>query len=407
MPDYQLVAINMVGNKFKLSPKTCLGRLALVLLVSCGTIVSASNLTLTAPRSVEPYRFVIDAGSSGSRLYVYHGTENIPLQNAKVRPGISSYKDSPHDAAKSLQPLFELAEKTIRNLPIPPAQKPPLVVYATAGMRTLDEGQQRSIYDAIEASSIKYHTLTLEDARTISGQEEAVYAWVAINLLKGTLDTAGTQAVNQDTVGSMELGGASMQVAYEVPNDYRRGPIDKSDLVTLQINNRPIYLFAKSYLGLGQNLTAKAMPNSAGCLPQGYSSNLAFNAATCRAALTSHINDITRKQGNMPKLPESTQFVAISGFHYLQDFFTPNNSGSFKTVIEGGVCKQSWEKLRQQYPSADEDYLPYYCMTGVYASTLFDNLFKLDENTQQVAFKNKINGEEITWTKGAAYFLKY
>lgn len=48
-----------------------------------------------------------------------------------------------------------------------------------------------------------------EWARVMKGQEEGVYSWVAVNYALGSL---GSEP--QETTGIVELGGASMQIAF-------------------------------------------------------------------------------------------------------------------------------------------------------------------------------------------------
>ena len=67
----------------------------------------------------EVYAVVIDAGSTGSRVHVVSFLENqgvLELQNDTLhhlKPGLSSYADAPEAAAQSLQPLMDLALKTV------------------------------------------------------------------------------------------------------------------------------------------------------------------------------------------------------------------------------------------------------------------------------------------------------
>ena len=374
-------------------------RLSLLpLFIVCAVItISDCDLAARTQSRANDYIMVIDAGSSGSRLFLYQGSKNIhlPEAQAKVKPGLSSFQDSPTMAAATLKPLFELAAQTLSKLPQPPRNKTPLLIYGTAGMRLLSEQQQRAIYDAISDVSTEYQSLNLTALKTITGQEEAAYAWVAVNQLAHTVKT----------LGSMELGGASLQVAYELPDSYAPGNYNQDDLITITIDDRQIHLYAKSYLGLGQDQTKASIADTAGCLPQGFTNELEFNASSCQKAISTHIASIVDKQGAMPEPPKDTNFIAFGGFAHLKDFFTIYNSGSLLPTIEGGVCRQSWSNLKAHYDNIPDKYLGYYCMTGVYVSTLFSELFHLASNSQQIDIKKQLAEEKISWTRGAAQSL--
>jgi apyrase len=76
------------------------------------------------------------------------------------------------------------------------------------------------------------------DSRTIEGLEEARWAWIAANLMVGSLGDA--------SVGILELGGSSTQVAF-VPDD----PALATE--TLTLDDRSWRLFMVSYLHCGIN----------------------------------------------------------------------------------------------------------------------------------------------------------
>lgn len=84
-----------------------------------------------------------------------------------------------------------------------------------------------------------------------SGEEEAIFSWAATNFLMGTLLPASegegiVQYVNT-TYGTVDLGGASTQIAYFLPSqDILEG------LFKFQIGNQKIWnVYTKSYLSFG------------------------------------------------------------------------------------------------------------------------------------------------------------
>lgn len=63
-------------------------------------------------------------------------------------------------------------------------------------------------------------------AEVISGKQEGVYAWIGINFVLGRFDhedesdadtSVDSASGRRRTVGILDMGGASLQIAYEVP----------------------------------------------------------------------------------------------------------------------------------------------------------------------------------------------
>ena len=65
------------------------------------------------------YNIVLDAGSTGSRIHIYkfrqQGRELQLISDGfhQLKPGLSSFRDDPGAAAKSLAPLMEEAVKEV------------------------------------------------------------------------------------------------------------------------------------------------------------------------------------------------------------------------------------------------------------------------------------------------------
>ncbi|PWN22556.1 hypothetical protein BCV69DRAFT_257478 [Microstroma glucosiphilum] len=202
------------------------------------------------------YALLVDAGSSGSRLQVYSwkdpdvtkrqrlrqgkkikvlpkvekGTQEGSGQEWqwKVEPGISSFGSHPQDIANYLRPLFRHALDVI-----PPHQvaSTPVYIMATAGMRLIPLEQQRSIIRAtcsfIEGETLfSLHGRCEDHVQVISGEEEGLLGWIAINYLmdgfhfkpdddakKLNADTKASKG--KSTYGFLDMGGASTQIAFE------------------------------------------------------------------------------------------------------------------------------------------------------------------------------------------------
>ena len=120
-------------------------------------------------------------------------------------------------------------------------------------MRELPEKKRDGIVEAVRALLASNETCPFdfankEQARVIAGEEEAAYAWVAVNFVDGALLEAtsgpfGT-AVPIRARGSMEMGGSSAQISFYKPDqDILAG------LFKLQIGTRAhVNLYAHSFL---------------------------------------------------------------------------------------------------------------------------------------------------------------
>ncbi|GAA6060705.1 hypothetical protein JCM10212_003326 [Sporobolomyces blumeae] len=195
------------------------------------------------------YGVVIDAGSSGSRVQVYSwidpeiakkdrkgkglstdvlsrvekGVEEGDGWHLKVEPGISTFGGRPDEVGDYLKPLIEFAASVI---PEDQIASTPIYLLATAGMRLLPSDQQSSVLSAA-CSYIKtfpFHLPSCSDqVRIITGEEEGLYGWIAVNYLMDGFDkhehaADGERVKHSSTYGFLDMGGASTQIAFE-PSD--------------------------------------------------------------------------------------------------------------------------------------------------------------------------------------------
>ena len=97
---------------------------------------------------------MMDAGSSGTRVYVYNwpcrSTANSPADinisqdalNTRVTPGLSTFGSNIAGIGPYFKPLIDFAMK---NIPAAQVPQVPLFLRATAGMRLLSQTQQDAI----------------------------------------------------------------------------------------------------------------------------------------------------------------------------------------------------------------------------------------------------------------------
>jgi hypothetical protein len=192
----------------KFQVKVC--ALTAIFLISIASMLSAQKIA------------IIDAGSSGSRLYVYDITDNgkeikilYPTsgqENASKGRALSGVANHP-DSVKAF------LDTMVRKYTSTSTEKIPLYVLATAGMRLVNEGTANAIYKKMDSLPKVYNHFRLHTAMTISGRYEGFYAWIAANYRHGKLGFSTSTTDKPLTYtgtpkGILEIGGASMQIAF-------------------------------------------------------------------------------------------------------------------------------------------------------------------------------------------------
>ena len=227
---------------------------------------------------------MIDAGSQGTRIHIYefearvlkhrHEIEHavqgkrltFPSTNsrwsARLKPGLdtfafaSSLGDQHQAVAAYLGPLLEFAKSVLAK-----KQKDwheyPIYLKATGGLRTLPRPYRlqliQVVRDLFHNTSFNPFFFEEEHARVISGEEEAIYGWTAVNFVKNSLirNSEGSGAVSPAnlTYGVLEMGGASTQIGFFEPN----GDV-MANLFKLQIGAAKHWnVYAHSFLYFGVN----------------------------------------------------------------------------------------------------------------------------------------------------------
>ena len=174
-----------------------------------------------AERNVH-YTLVIDAGSTGSRAYIFVYEDDDVLETRSVRsiqgkkavPGLSSFSSHPQGVTDYFEPLFLHAVDII-----PPEYHNETLVYikGTAGMRLLKEEEQDAIWDSLVQGLAEHHNVPFiiqkENFGTIDGHREAYYAVLASNYIAGSIDGNLVQT-GVPMIGALDMGGSSTQLIF-------------------------------------------------------------------------------------------------------------------------------------------------------------------------------------------------
>ncbi|KAI9760869.1 MAG: Guanosine-diphosphatase [Chaenotheca gracillima] len=211
------------------------------------------------------YALMIDAGSTGSRIHVYRfnncgSTPELESEEFKMTEkkqggsGLSSFKADAEGAAKSLDPLMQVAMDTV-----PDSYKScsPIAVKATAGLRLLGTEMSDKILDAVRhrlETAYPFPVVAKEKGgvEIMDGKDEGVYAWITTNYLLGKIggpDKTPTAAV-------FDLGGGSTQVVFEPTFPMAAGGMPETlapgdHKYDLKFGGREFNLYQHSHLGYG------------------------------------------------------------------------------------------------------------------------------------------------------------
>lgn len=221
------------------------------------------------PQTSFSYITVVDAGSSGCRAHVYRygklGNLDGPLyilpqhKSLKVKPGLSTFKDHPTDAGKSLQGLIDFMKDEV---PESDWSSTPFFLKATAGLRMLEENEREAILTSIRTymGDPMVSPFLFRDAwaKVIPGNEEGGFGWLAYNYLM-KLVGPHKKHTSEKPYAVIEMGGASAQVSQMATTAEERAAISPHHLFEFEIDGEQYTLFTHSYLGYGAEQAREAL----------------------------------------------------------------------------------------------------------------------------------------------------
>jgi hypothetical protein len=223
--------------------------LSLCLLTACSSVAEQA----AEEASTGTCQVIYDAGSSSTRLYLYEQTANGWIQHR----GRSSAALS--DPVRRIRGKSENDIETVVGELIDSLREIQLsgdvdcdisgvAVLATGGMRIAerqDPATSALLWSRVESVLGSFLGIPV-DARTISGFEEGLYAWMAQREEQGTND-----------FGLVEMGGASFQVVF---------PCDRcSSSRRVRVVGQPVRIYSRSLNDWGQDEAWHRYGNAPAC----------------------------------------------------------------------------------------------------------------------------------------------
>lgn len=341
---------------------------------------------------------VVDAGSSGSRLhlYAYDLEKNQPVNireiyAKKTQPGLASLELSKSSVDAYLTQLLSDS----------PAENVPIYFYSTAGMRLLSPQKQQDYYALLNEWFSSQPQWQLRDARTITGKEEGIYGWLAVNYELGTFASP-----DKPMVGVMDNGGASVQITFPLTHTVA---INQVDTVELDIYGRHIALFVHSFLGLGQNELDHQFLDVPDCFANGYplpNDTLAQgNFLQCEHDISTLINAVHHVDQTVQSIIQSNPvntWYGIGGISLMAQT-TPLDfqSNTFTTKqlanqANTAFCQQDWTTLSTNH--TDKEYTHTNCLNSSYIYALLVDGYGISPDQTIHYFPKEQNNDD--WTLG-------
>lgn len=411
------------------------------------SLVAAKTGSIPAEKSDELYSIVIDAGSTGSRLHVFkftrgpRGLELISDTMQKIKPGLSSYEKDPPQAALSLQPLIDLA---LRTVPLDQQRSTSISLKATAGLRLLDGDKADRILEEVKKYLEKTPFEMQSDAVTIlDGQSEGAFAWLTINYLLGHFGVD-----SRSTVAAIDLGGGSVQEAFAL-TDEEAAKVPSGYATKMKVGGRTYNVYVHSYLGYGlMAARAKVISEANGTFPDGHpcfhkdfkgvykyankeypilsSTNGVGGFRECAEVAVDALDEelpcgavdqaecsFNGAWRGKPKGMERVYYVSSYFWDRAEDagIITDRNAinwvtspGDFAKKAEA-TCGKSLAELSTLYPSIHEEHLPYFCLDLVFCHTVLTKGFDLKDDFKLTLVKQieyRAQNVEAAWPLGAA-----
>ena len=404
---------------------------------------------------------IIDAGSTGTRCHVFRvaattstSSTNVkypsvtpklilPTKSFKTTPGLSARALDPSGIDAALRPLLNFARESV---PTENWKETQIHLMATAGLRHIEQHLSESIIEACRETLRESPFLFEKDewASVLPGTKEASYGWTAVNYAFNALSPMKTP---KETYGVLELGGASMQVTYAVPQATAKNMVQKKHKETVRVGDSVKYLYASSLLGLGHEAaraeyhamlrreyeTTGEKPNNP-CTNRGWTPQttvqhgeaLAVGAGpskptgnfTACYAMTKKLLGLAENTKDCPRTPCGMReehlppfdgkFLATENFHYTAEFFKLGKTTTIRDFQRAGekLCAESWgdvvkKRFRKDQKKWEEIDLSKYCFSAAFIVAMLKDGMLLPEDLQ-FTVGNNVGRYNVDWAMGAA-----
>ncbi|WP_421695967.1 hypothetical protein [Aestuariivirga sp.] len=393
------------------------------------------------------YRVVIDAGSSGSRIYLFEVTPGpypivkqlAAFKGVKGDDGLDNFLDGRGGVEKNLgpeavgsamlSPLLREIQPKLDELKV--SHKDVTVdLLATAGMRSVQKPIGEHDVAAVDAfyakvrAAIEVEGFPAGEVRTTDGSaEEGIWTWVDLNDRYRDAFRSTKQPV-----GIVEVGGSSLQVSFPIDGL----PNPAANVYEVKINGRSFSVFDRTYIGLGQDDARKAMrvldpPADGGsqCFPTGMTAaqdegdfvggkhitikgTAVFDAKACAASYAQIISGPFVRLGKPDVASSISPFYGISAARYaLEEIGASPQLPSEKSIADTIARKCAVKDAVANFKITSK-YAQRACAGAAYIQALLygsEGLFHDKPELFKSTIADKVEVDPastgtITWTRG-------
>ncbi|KAM7164163.1 nucleoside diphosphate phosphatase ENTPD5 isoform 3-T8 [Macrochelys suwanniensis] len=372
------------------------------------------------------YGIMFDAGSTGTRIHIYTFVQKNPEQPPElegeifesVKPGLSAYVDQPEKGAETVKGLLKMAKEAV---PRSHWKETPVVLKATAGLRLLPEPKAQALLSEVrEVFEESPFLVPNNSVGIMDGSSEGVLAWITVNFLTGQL-----YGHNQQTVGTLDLGGASTQITF-LPRSEETLEQTPVDFVTsFEMFNSTYKLYTHSYLGFGLKAARLATLGAlemevdgqmfrSSCLPKRLEAEWHFGGVryqyggnreageTGFEPCYSEVVKVVQGKLHQPDEIRRSSFYAFSYYYDRAvdtDLIDYEKGGALEVRDFERKAKEVCDNL-DRYTSAS----PFLCMDLSYITALLKEGFGFGDTTL-LQLTKKVNNIETSWALGATFHL--
>lgn len=401
------------------------------------------------------YSVLLDAGSTGTRVYIYKFLLDNPIESIveiahkRMNPGLSKFFGNLSGIFVQINSLMEFAKNVI---PKAAWSESSISLKATAGLRSLPPDIQSWIIStAANALADGVFRFDHSQTRVISGQEEALYDWLAVTtaLRKHVDGQVGYTA-------AADMGGSSKQFAFVIPvaSNISGTSCTPDWSINLPGVSEAIYLYAKSlekfglidamdyviFANLSSSTAHTTSQPSGDCLLAADQCSNGFlhpclavgvhppgelhdhqhrqvmgsgDFDQCAALIRTYFqaNAMSYIDPSCVQLHRPRAIVGLDNFPKVLEMLGLRDKAAvgvspLDIALAGrAVCGQSWESLLSLFPGYPSYRAQRACFGAAYIHVLLTDLYGLQQhNHPEFSFSalETRNAYDISWTLGAA-----